>query len=192
MEGCLCIQQTWSVRVPTSLTLSWWDEKRLDATGRGWHGEPREDCQAQPPPAHLALRVLCAGSTSPGSPRPWPHPFPSQEVPSSENTQSRTSNLAHPLFLHCIGYSMSITHKHWSGVGRRARFKVPFALKELTGPSFIWRFLPRIPFIYVTSTLPELVFFESLIVIVYLRCSRQWAGELQTLFLTFRGNLLRW
>lgn len=46
--------------------------------------------------------------------------------------RAELADLAHPLFLHYIGYCMSVTHKHWSGVGRTARFKVPFALKELT------------------------------------------------------------
>lgn len=132
-EGCLFIQQTGRVRVLTPLTLSWWEEKRTDSTGRGWQGEPRDDCQAQPLPTHLALRVLCGGSTTPGSPRPWPHPFPlTGRSLHLKTPRAELADLAHPLFLHCIGYSMSVIHKYWIGVGRRVRVKVPFALKELT------------------------------------------------------------
>ena len=187
-EGCLFIQQTGRVRVPTPLTLSWWVlaglpestrvkcseqplthmkchmnmsntstvfdvnrrrlpvpralekrthpvlfSKRTDSTGRGWQGEPRDDCQAQPLPTHLALRVLCGGSTTPGSLRPWPHPFPlTGRSLHLKTPRAELADLAHPLFLHCIGYSMSVIHKYWIGVGRRVRVKVPFALKELT------------------------------------------------------------
>lgn len=134
MAACLCIQQTWRVRVPASLTLSGWEEKRIDSTGRGWQGEPREDCQAQPLPAHLALCVLCWGEHQrPGSLWPWPHPLPLTGWSLHPKTpRAELADLAHPLFVNCIGYSMSVMHKHWSGVGRRARLKVPFALKELT------------------------------------------------------------
>ena len=76
--------------------------------------------------------VCCVGgSTRPGS--LWPHPLPLTGWSLHPKTpRAELADLAHPLFVNCIGYSMAVMHKHWSGVGKRARLKVPFALKELT------------------------------------------------------------
>ena len=127
MAACLCIQQTWRVRVPTSLTLSGWDRIHWQRMARRAKGRlPGTASTRSPGPPCAVL-----GSTRPAS--LWPHPLPLTGRSLHPKTpRAELADLAHPLFVNCIGYSMSVMHKHWSGVGRRARLKVPFALKELT------------------------------------------------------------
>ena len=86
MEGCLHIQQICGVSVPMSLSLTWWEQKRVDCKGRGWHGEAKGKRVR-----HSVLHLTCLSEHCVEGPldqealQPLGHPFSSHRpVLSSE------------------------------------------------------------------------------------------------------------
>lgn len=115
-----------------SLSLPRWEEKEIDAKGRGWQGEAKGKSAR-----HRPLRLTCYQNTvgrkqqtrNPCSLGHIPSPLMGQS-PHLKTPRPELANLSHPPFLRFTGYSMTVLHKHWSGAVWTERFKAPFALKE--------------------------------------------------------------